>query len=416
MVDTLHQLIERLRQAGGLTESGRMADEELLDRFVRSRDEAAFEVLVWRHGGMVLASAQRLLGNSSDAEDAFQATFLTLALKAGTVRNGRCLAGWLHQIACRVANRLRRVQGLHRAGTSLDERIPAAAKTPRHEEYAGVLDLEIERLPEGYRRAVVLHYLEGRSTEEIATMLGCPRGTVLSRLAAARKILQRRLERRGVAISVAAALTASAPQAVRGEIAASIPLIGFAGTDAIRPNVRSLAQGVIRTMFWHRYRIPVVIAFLALGCLVSVGVGRADKSESSPPPNQPALPHDEKPVDVSADAAKLQSLLEERRDNLQKGYDELIHRKDLESLAATLEQRLSFQDRLLDVDLELSHTPKQRLEAYERALQRSKDFEKWVHDRVEGGLQQPHDLKLVKDNRLKVEIAMLKEKMRQQGK
>jgi hypothetical protein len=69
MTDTLHQLIDRLRQTGGLTESGRLADDELLQRFVRNRDEAAFEVLVWRHGGMVLASADRLLGKDADADD-----------------------------------------------------------------------------------------------------------------------------------------------------------------------------------------------------------------------------------------------------------------------------------------------------------------------------------------------------------
>src|SRR5262249_19068696 len=121
MTDTLHQLIDRLRQTGGLGESGRLADAELLQRFVGNRDEAGFEVLVWRHGGMVLASAHRLLGNDADAEDAFQATFLTLALKAGAVRNGACLAGWLHQVVCRIANRLRKTRERRRSAP-LDER------------------------------------------------------------------------------------------------------------------------------------------------------------------------------------------------------------------------------------------------------------------------------------------------------
>ena len=97
-----------LRQIGRVLHGGGgVSDGQLLERFVRDRDETAFEVLVWRHQRMVFAVCRQVLHHHQDAEDAFQATFLVLARKAGAVRNQACLAGWLHRVACRVALRLR---------------------------------------------------------------------------------------------------------------------------------------------------------------------------------------------------------------------------------------------------------------------------------------------------------------------
>src|SRR5947209_1212891 len=176
MADPLHSLIQRLRGAGDAEPLG---DAELLGRFVRGRDPAAFEVLVWRHGPMVLGCARRSLGNDADAEDAFQATFLTLARKAGSIRRGGALAAWLHLVARRIAGRIRQQR---RPLRSLDGRDIAAPGAAPPDELACVLDEEIAGLPERFRRAVVLCYLEGHSAEEAAELLGCPRGTVLSRL------------------------------------------------------------------------------------------------------------------------------------------------------------------------------------------------------------------------------------------
>src|SRR5262245_51673033 len=85
------------RSGGGLT------DAELLGRFVTARDEAAFEVLVWRHGPMVLALCRRLLHRDADAEDAFQATFLVLLRKAATIGKREAVGSWLYKVAYRVA-------------------------------------------------------------------------------------------------------------------------------------------------------------------------------------------------------------------------------------------------------------------------------------------------------------------------
>src|SRR5262249_32096674 len=101
----LNTLMRRLRRMVGPREAGGMTDAQLLERFVQGRDEAAFEVLVWRHGTMVLNVCLRMLRREHDAEDAFQATFLALARKAATIGKGESVSSWLYKVAYRVALR-----------------------------------------------------------------------------------------------------------------------------------------------------------------------------------------------------------------------------------------------------------------------------------------------------------------------
>src|SRR4051794_10590625 len=111
---TLQDMVRQLQRVAARHDAG-LTDAELLRRFARGRDQAAFELLLWRHGGMVLACCRRVLGDAHAAEDAFQATFLALARQAGSIAQGEALAGWLHRVACRVALRAR--QGLPRPGS-----------------------------------------------------------------------------------------------------------------------------------------------------------------------------------------------------------------------------------------------------------------------------------------------------------
>src|SRR5262245_25753291 len=196
-----------------------VTDADLLERFVRSRDEAAFELLLWRHERLVLNVCRRVLHDSADAEDAFQATFLVLARKAGSIGHSQALAGWLHKVAYRVALRARagatRRRAREQTGLDLDA-VPAregGAPPVGWRELRPLLDQEVSRLPERYRVPVILCYLEGKTYDEIARQLGCSRGTVGTWLARARDLLRRRLTRRGLVVSAAVLAAALVEQA-----------------------------------------------------------------------------------------------------------------------------------------------------------------------------------------------------------
>src|SRR5437867_1738759 len=97
-----HDLPTFIRRLHCRTERSReTSDTELLRRFAEHRDEAAFEVLVWRHGNLVLGACRRILGDAAAVEDAFQATFLALVRQAKRIRQHESLPGWLHRVARR---------------------------------------------------------------------------------------------------------------------------------------------------------------------------------------------------------------------------------------------------------------------------------------------------------------------------
>ena len=139
---------------------------------------------------------RRAVRDEQLAEDAFQAVFIVLARKAGSIRGGN-VGGWLFRVARRVAARALR------DAADYCNPLPDVPADPQPSgcgtrELTEILDAEVSRLPERLRRAVILCYLGGHTTEDAARELGCPRGTVLSRLATARKRLAERLTRRGV--------------------------------------------------------------------------------------------------------------------------------------------------------------------------------------------------------------------------
>jgi RNA polymerase sigma factor (sigma-70 family) len=277
----LGTLLRYLRTVSPRTDPVATADADLLDRFLRSRDEAAFEVLVWRHGRMVWNLCRRLLRHTQDVEDAFQATFLALVRKGRSIHQGASLSSWLYKVAYRVALRARSA-GL-RSAPLLEE---PAALAPDTDESAWrdlrpILDEEIGRLPEKYRSAVILCYLEGHSTAEAATLLGCPRGTVLSRLATARQRLQRRLLRRGVTLSLAvltARLVDCAGAAVPSVVvtttcAAALGLAaGKTAGGVVSARAVLLMEGVLRNMYLSKLKLALLLAVVVL--LVGLGLSR----------------------------------------------------------------------------------------------------------------------------------------------
>jgi RNA polymerase sigma factor (sigma-70 family) len=258
------------------------SDGELLARFVADKNQAAFTALVQRHGGLVLGVCRRALHNETDAEDAFQTTFLLLALKATTIRKHASLASWLHGVARRIALNARRsiMRRLHHERTAppAAHSLPASPGTLR--ELQAILDEEVERLPERNRAPFVLCCLEGHGRLEAARILGCSEGTLSSRLARARQRIQERLTRRGICMSTA--MCAAAVAASEGKAAVSQALArataraatGFASGNlpAAIVSDRTLAwtRAMLRTITFRKLALAAAL-LLMLASLGSVG-------------------------------------------------------------------------------------------------------------------------------------------------
>jgi RNA polymerase sigma factor (sigma-70 family) len=190
--------IERLYSGGC---AAGLSDASLLDRFASERDEDAFAAIVARHGPMVLCVCLGLVREQADAEDAFQATFLILARRVRSLRVRGSLGGWLHRVAHRVAVRANalaaRRRSRERLGVQMDAIEAQGAMT--RDPWVSELHEAIARLPDAFRRAVVLCDLEGMTQVEAARALGCGEATLRRRLAGAHERLRMRLRRQGFA-------------------------------------------------------------------------------------------------------------------------------------------------------------------------------------------------------------------------
>lgn len=270
----IRQLHCRALKAGG-AES--VSDAELLRRFVAGRDEASFELLVWRHGILVLGTCRRVLGSTAEVDDAFQATFLALLRQAGRIRRSESLPGWLHRVARRIAIRAR-TAGANRQHHERQAAVPEV-KPPADAEWSDlgpIVDQEIDRLPERFRLPFILCQLQGRSHEEAAQQLRLPKGTLLSRLARAKEKLRFRLSRRGVTPGVAALGVAGiSSSSVSAHLIGATMKTAFSGTEAaIAPAVASLTEGVLNTMFWNKFKIAACL-LLTAGAFASGGTAWA---------------------------------------------------------------------------------------------------------------------------------------------
>jgi RNA polymerase sigma factor (sigma-70 family) len=172
-------------------------DGELLTQWVKESDAVSLDNLIRRHGGMVLGVCRRILGNSADAEDAFQVTFLILVKKARTLVSPGQVAGWLHGVAFQVSRRMRADLSRRRQReTKMVSEHPAPDSPEDMTDARRIIDEELNRLPDKYRLPILLCELEGLTLDEAARRLGWPRGTVAGRLSRGRDILRRRLSRR----------------------------------------------------------------------------------------------------------------------------------------------------------------------------------------------------------------------------
>jgi RNA polymerase sigma factor (sigma-70 family) len=300
-----------LRQIHGLFEAGTVAglsDGQLLERYLARRDESAFAALVMRHGPMVLGVCHAILRGAPEVEDAFQATFLVLIRKAGTIRGRDAVGGWLHRVAHRVAveagrDRSRRDRRERGAG---DLRDPIAAdEGPGDDDWRIPLHEELARLPERLRQPMVLCYLEGKTHAQAALELRWSEATLRRRLADARGLLRARLTRRGAVLSSATLAAAMASHATAAVPPGWVDALtrAAAGPTASAAAVR-LAGQVVRGMLAARARTLANVAALLVatglvaGHLIPAGPARAGDpirpAARSPSPTAPHSPPEKK--------------------------------------------------------------------------------------------------------------------------
>lgn len=223
-------------------------DAAVLERFVTRGDPSAFEELVSRHERLVMGVCARILGNLQAAEDAFQETFLALARRAAAIRDPASLSGWLHRVASNEAIRLR-LQARRRAAREAGVERPIVAPPEPALEDRQVLEFVDEALadlPDKYRLPLILHYLEGQTTEAAAHRLGHPKGSMSTLLARGLELLRAGLQERGVAVTgalLAASLAAQAQAAVVRSAVLAAPASGAAVAGVLKSIAAALIVG-----------------------------------------------------------------------------------------------------------------------------------------------------------------------------
>jgi RNA polymerase sigma factor (sigma-70 family) len=270
---------------------GTVTDAQLLHRYCHAGDEQAFTELVHRHGPMVLGVCRRWLRDPHAAEDAFQATFLVLVRRARSVRWHDSIAGWLHEVACRTARKAR--SRPVPVPLAIEDTSMVTTSAEHDLELGEALDEALASLPAHYRTALLLCCEEGKSEEMAAGELGCPLGTVKSRLARARALLRKRLDRRGVVVPsgmaawlsgtrIAEAVSAALVRSVVGQATA------FASGRGAGTSAALLAEAVLRG--FRLARIKACLCLLASAALAVVGGtyalgGFGPRPAAAPPPD-----------------------------------------------------------------------------------------------------------------------------------
>jgi RNA polymerase sigma factor (sigma-70 family) len=295
-------------------------DRELLERFARQHDEAAFAALFRRHGAMVLATGRRILGDLQGAEDICQATFLLLARKAGSGRWQESVAGWLYQTAQHLAlkSRTSSARRTRRERSVAPRQLASPLTEITAQEFLTALDGELLRLPERFRSPLVLCYLEGSTQEHAARQLGCPLTTLRDRLGRGLKRLRAALTRRGLELSavlLATALTQRTPRAAAANLmarrtarAALALALGQTPNGLVSANVARLLDGGLTTMGWKSSK-TMLAGFILIGLLSGAGALRhglrASPETPTPagPAATPAAPATEQPGPAPATGA-----------------------------------------------------------------------------------------------------------------
>jgi len=382
------------------------SERQLLDRFISSRDELAFEAIVARHGPMVVGVCRSFLSNPTDVDDAFQATFLVLVKKARTLRDGDQLSPWLHGVARRVSLQARAVAAKRRdrepLGIGSEPLVSdSTIRTTERRELAALIHAEIDRLSTPERSAITLCDLEGLTHQQAADQLGWPLGTVKARVSRARDRLRSRLIRRGVtlpagllaatlagessaSIAVSSTLLAATTRAALALAASRVLSVGLISAPVV-----TLTQGAVRAMIFAKIKAGAIAlvattSVLAVPSLVAyqqLPVAEPARPNHAVTPGQPkdqALTPPIAAVDVGVGVETSRGL----KVGMAQAAIKLIDDQDRDQKPVPEEFRLTWYRRLADAELETALTPNDRVRAVESYLGRLQKYQAVGSQRV----------------------------------
>jgi RNA polymerase sigma factor (sigma-70 family) len=272
---------------------GACSDSELVTRFVDQRDGDSFAALVHRHGALVLGVCRRVLGQEQDAEDVFQAVFLVLSRKAAALRDRGGVGPFLYGVAYRLALRARQSARKQQDRTRHQDPAPAGVDPLEDlsvREAHAVLDEELARLPERERGPLILCYLEGLTRDEAARQLGCPIGTLKSRLERGRTALQKRLAQRGLGLpTVLATLLLTrvpasgvSPALCEATTEAARAFAGQVSGSVVPAKSAALAGTMLRSALPGKFALAATVLLVIIACGFGAGHLTAPAPDARP--------------------------------------------------------------------------------------------------------------------------------------
>jgi RNA polymerase sigma factor (sigma-70 family) len=274
-------MVQTLRISARSQDGSVQSDHELLARFGQSEDADAFRELVHRHSRTVLAACRQVLFEPADIDDAFQATFLVLLKKAKSLDASASLGGWLFAVAHRVSVRARSDRRRRRAREAYAAtRKPITVELPdlSWREAVAVLHDELNSLPEKYRLPLLLCCVQGVTRDEAAEQLQTTVGAIRGQLERGRSLLEKRLKRRGIALSAAwLAVLVGCSRAAGGPCAELIELTMRAACGTTSPAVAALARGAFSMTMLKRAGFAALLFFGLLG----LGFGFAGQRQAA---------------------------------------------------------------------------------------------------------------------------------------
>ena len=243
-----------------------VSDAVLLAMYFKHGCEESFRAIVARYDGLAHAAAARILGPGPDAEDAAQAAFVALALKGRGLDASRGLGAWLHKVTVRAA---RDIQKSSIRRKTREEESVRLESLHGQDGTAEIVDDAIGRLPEKMRRAIVGHYLEGRSIEEIASAENCSASAISMRLTRSRERLKNRLGA-GAAAVLAGLAASQVSQASTEATLAAVRILALARSTTGTPLIE-IARNALRPT-WREISRPLLAGASAAAIVISAAL------------------------------------------------------------------------------------------------------------------------------------------------